>query len=70
MAVNIGTAPLRRPVTAELMCCSASGNSVNGMPTQMTDSATMWTRSSGSSRILEPGSSPSVTAPRPDAQRR
>ena len=47
MAVNIGTAPLRSPVTAELMCCSARGNSVKGMPTQMIDSATMWTRSSG-----------------------
>ena len=41
MAVNIGTAPLRSPVTAELMCCSASGNSVKGMPTQMIDRATM-----------------------------
>ena len=31
-AVNIGVAPLSSPVTAELMCCSAIGNSVNGRP--------------------------------------
>ena len=28
---NNGVAPLSRPVTAELMCSSASGNSVNGI---------------------------------------
>ena len=65
MAVNIGTAPLRSPVTAELMCCSARGNSVKGMPTQMIDKASMWTRSSGRRRSLEPGRMASVTAPNP-----
>ena len=48
MAVNMGTAPFSSPATAELMCCSASGNSVKGMATQMTDSATMRKRSSRS----------------------
>ena len=64
MAVNIGTAPFSSPATAELMCCSAIGNSVNGMATQMTDSAAMRKRSSRSSRMRAPGSSASVAAPR------
>ena len=66
IAVNIGTAPFSSPVTAELMCCSASGKSVNGMPTQMTDSATIGNAvlgHAGASAI--PAAAPRVTAPRP-----
>jgi len=64
-AVNIGVAPFSSPATAELMCCSARGNSVKGTPTQITDTASMRGRSSGRRCTREPGSRPKVSAPRP-----
>ena len=33
IAAKIGVPPFSRPVTDELMCCSASGNNVKGMAT-------------------------------------
>jgi hypothetical protein len=68
-AVNIGVAPLSSPVTAELMCCSAMGNSENGSPTQSTDTASMRHRSSRSIGARPPGSRWRIAAPRPTRSR-
>ena len=64
-AVKMGMAPLSNPVTAELMCCSAIGKSVNGLATHSTESATTLMRSAGSTAMGGPGKTASVSAPRP-----
>ncbi len=63
--VKNGVAPLSRPVTAELMCSSASGNSVNGIATHTIDSRTSDRRSAGAIGVRAPGRKTRAAAPRP-----
>ena len=63
VAAKIGVAPLRSPVTDELMYCSAIGNSVNGTATQITESRTSRPRSEASIVTFGLGSTSSASAP-------
>lgn len=60
-----GVAPLSRPVTAELMCVSASGKSVNGIPTHTTERTRRRPRSERSIRVREEGIKARASAPDP-----
>ena len=70
---NNGVAPLSRPVTAELMCSSASGNNVNGIATHTTERAITRRQSARSMRlrargmIAERGGAESDPRPRDEA---
>ena len=59
----MGSEPLSSPVSAEVMCCSASGNSVKGMATHSTEITTSRGRSARSTGFLAPGTSHSTPAP-------
>jgi hypothetical protein len=60
-----GVAPLSRPVTAELMCSSASGNNVKGMATHTKDRARTVGQSRRSIFVRAPGSTARAPAPSP-----
>ena len=62
-AAKMGSEPLSSPVSAEVMCCSASGNSVKGMATHSTEITTSRGRSARSTGFLAPGTSHSTPAP-------
>ena len=63
MAAKIGVLPLSIPVTAELMCCSASGKRVKGTATHTTDRPSNRGQSARSMRTRERGNTLSTVAP-------
>ena len=62
-AAKMGSEPFSSPVSAELIRCSASGNSVKGIATHRTESATSRGRSARSTGLRAPGTSHSTAAP-------
>jgi hypothetical protein len=69
IAAKIGVPPFSRPATAEVMCCSAIGNRVNGTATQTTDRVTIRSRSSDRIFVWRRGSGSTASASAPSPTR-
>ena len=65
IVAKMGVPPLSMPVTAELICCCASGNNVKGIATHSNESISMRLRSVASIFARAEGMRASVRAPKP-----